>query len=76
MFINGGFLFATLFAIVPMVVSANTVYRPGLVQVLFEKGSANGFATGVSGVPVLASNLVETAKSDSFARGQNSCRIR
>lgn len=69
MFINGGFLFATLFAIVPMVVSANTVYRPGLVQVLFEKGSANGFATGVSGVPVLASNLVETAKSDSFARG-------
>ena len=69
MFINGGFLFVTLFAIVPMVVSANTVYRPGLVQVLFEKGSANGFATGVSGVPVLASNLVETAKSDSFARG-------
>ena len=61
-------LFLAIFALAPAA-RANTVYRPGLVQVLFKQGSANGFASAASGVPVLASNLVAKASSDSFAEG-------
>ena len=48
---------------------ANTVYKPGLTQVLFKQGSANGFPSAVAGVPVLASNIVEKSSTDSYADG-------
>ena len=46
---------------------ANSVYRPGLMQVLFKAGSVNGFPVTQNGLPVLASNIVEKAASDEKA---------
>lgn len=60
------FSFALLVAIAEPV-RANVTYRPGLTQVLFELGSPNGFATSVSAVPTLASNIVAAAAADSHA---------
>ncbi len=60
---------ATFAAMLALPAQANTVYRPGLTQVLFKQGSANGFPSAVSGVPVLASNIVEKASADSYADG-------
>ena len=45
-------------------VRANTVHRPGLVQMKFTQPSDFGFKTQTSGVPVLASNLVALASAN------------